>query len=235
MGAEHGHGGAELADHRGRLGLVLAITLGVLVLEVIGAIITGSLALLADAGHMLTDIAGLTLGYVAAVLSRRPASDARTWGFRRAEVLGAAAQAAVLLAVGTFILIEAVRRLFDPPEVDSGLMLAFGAVGLLANLVGIGILSSARNANLNTRAAFLEVLNDTLGSVAVIVAAVVIGLTGWGQADAVASMLIGILIIPRTLGLLRETADVLMESTPKGVDLGEVRARILTVPHDRQP
>ena len=120
MGAGHGHdhGGAGLADHRGRLAAVLAITVVVLVVEVVGAVVSGSLALLADAGHMLTDVAGLTLGLVAAVLSRRPATDARTWGYRRAEVLGAAAQAAVLLAVGVFILVEGVRRLFDPPEVD---------------------------------------------------------------------------------------------------------------------
>jgi len=127
-GHGHGHGGAEMVDHRGRLAVVLAITVGVLVIEVIGALISGSLALLADAGHMLTDVAGLTLGLLAAVLSRRPATDARTWGYRRAEVLAAAAQAAVLLAVGIFILVEGVRRLFDPPQVTPTVMVVFGAI-----------------------------------------------------------------------------------------------------------
>lgn len=231
MGADHSTSGSELADHRGRLGAVLGLTVTVLVIEVAGAIISGSLALLADAGHMLTDVAGLTLGFVAAALSRRPATDTRTWGYRRAEVLGAAAQAAVLLAVGVFVVVEAIRRLFDPPQVTPGVMLVFGAVGLVANIAGIAILASGRAADLNMRAAFLEVVNDTLGSVAVLVAAVVIALTGWLRADAVASLVIGVLIIPRTLKLLRETVDVLMESTPKGLDLAKVRRRILSLSH----
>lgn len=231
QGHGHGHGGPALADSRGRLAAVLGLTVAVLVVEVVGATISGSLALLADAAHMLTDVAGLTLGLVAAILSRRPATDVRTWGYRRAEVLGAAAQAAVLLAVGVFVLVEAVRRLFSPPEVTSGAMLVFGAVGLVANIVGIAILAGGRGSDLNSRAAFLEVLNDALGSVAVLVAAAVIALTGWLQADALASMLIGVLIIPRTIRLLRETVDVLMESTPRGLDLTAVRRRIQSLPH----
>ncbi len=231
MGADHAHGADGLVDHRGRLGAVLGITVAVLVVEVIGAVVSGSLALLADAAHMLTDVAGLTLGLIAAVLSRRPATEERTWGYRRAEVLGAAAQAAVLLAVGVFVLVESVRRLIDPPEVTSGLMLVFGLVGLVGNLVSLGILLSARSANLNLRAAFLEVLNDALGSLAVLVAAVVIATTGWLRADALAGLLIGVLIIPRTIGLLRETVDVLLESTPEGLDLTAVRERILSQPH----
>jgi cobalt-zinc-cadmium efflux system protein len=228
---DHSHGGAALADHRGRLAAVLAVTLAVLVVEVVGAVVSGSLALLADAGHMLTDVAGLALGLIAAVLARRPATDARTWGLRRAEVLGAAAQAAVLLAVGGFVIVESVRRLLNPPEVASGAMLVFGVVGLVGNLVGLAVLASARRDNLNMRAAFLEVLNDALGSVAVLVAALVIATTGWTRADAVASLAIGLLIIPRTLHLLAEAVDVLLESTPKGLDLLAVRSRILAVPH----
>ena len=233
MGAnhDHDHGAAALVDHRGRLALVLGITVTVLVVEVVGSVISGSLALLADAGHMLTDVAGLTLGLIAAVLARRPPTDARTWGYRRAEILGAAAQAAVLLAVGVFILVEGVKRLFSPPEVTSGVMLVFGVVGLVANLIGLLVLAGGRGANLNLRAAFLEVLNDTLGSVAVLVAAVIIATTGWLRADAVASLLIGVLIIPRTLKLLRETVDVLLESTPKGLHLSDVRRRMLSLPH----
>ena len=231
MGADHSHSGAGLVDHRGKLAAVLGLTVAVLVFEVVGAFVSGSLALLADAGHMLTDAAGLTLGLIAAVLARRPTSDARTWGYRRAEVLGAAVQAAVLLAVGVFVIVEGVRRLFSPPEVTSGVMLVFGAIGLVANIVGIAILASGRGADLNMRAAFLEVLNDALGSVAVLIAAAVIATTGWLQADAVASLFIGVLIIPRTFSLLRETVDVLLESTPKGLDLSDVRGRILSLPH----
>ena len=121
------------------------------ILEVVGAVLSGSLALLADAAHMLTDVAGLTLGLIAAVLARRPATPARTWGYHRAEVLGAAAQAALLLAVGAFVLIEGVKRLFEPPEVASGLMIVFGIVGLIGNLIGLLILASGRSANLNMR------------------------------------------------------------------------------------
>jgi cobalt-zinc-cadmium efflux system protein len=232
MGGSHGHQhGAALIDHRGRLVAVLAITLGVLVIEVVGAFLSGSLALLADAGHMLTDVAGLTLGLVAAALARRPATDERTWGYRRAEVLGAAAQAAVLLAVGVFILVEGVQRLFSPPEVTSGVMVVFGVVGLVGNLVGLALLAGGRGDDLTMRAAFLEVVNDALGSVAVLVAAAVIATTGWLRADAVASLVIGVLIIPRTLKLLRETVDVLLESTPRGLDLSDIRDRIMTLPH----
>ena len=231
MGADHGHGTGALVDHRGRLTVVLTITVTVLAVEVIGALISGSLALLADAGHMLTDVAGLSMALVAAALARRPATDARTWGFRRAEVLAAAGQAAVLLAVGVFVLVEGIKRLIDPPEVTSSVMVIFGVVGLAGNIIGLLILAGGRGANLNMRAAFLEVLNDALGSVAVLAAAAVIAATGWLRADAMASLVIGVLIIPRTLKLLRESVDVLLESTPKGLDLADVRTRILWVRH----
>jgi cobalt-zinc-cadmium efflux system protein len=231
-GGGHGHGhGVPGAGHRRPLAVVLGITAAILVVEVIGAFVSGSLALLADAGHMLTDVAGLSLALVAAVLAGRPATQARTWGYRRAEVLAAAAQAAVLLAVGGFILAEAIRRLIEPSAVASGVMIVFGVVGLAGNAVSILLLSRISGENLNTRAARLEVINDALGSVAVLVAAVIIALTGWDRADAVASLLIGALILPRTWKLLRETVDVLLEATPKGVDLAHVRAHILDVPH----
>jgi cobalt-zinc-cadmium efflux system protein len=231
VGHGHDHGTAGLADHRGRLATVLAITVTVLVVEVVGAVISGSLALLADAAHMLTDVAGLTLGLIAAALARRPPTSVRTWGYRRAEILGAAAQAALLLAVGVYVLVEGVQRLFSPPEVGSTAMFVFGLVGLVGNIVGLALLSSARADNMNMRAAFLEVLNDALGSVAVLVAAIVIATTGWLRADAVASLVIGVLIVPRTLRLLRDTAHVLLESTPPGLDLDAVRARLLSVEH----
>jgi cobalt-zinc-cadmium efflux system protein len=196
---------------------------------VVGAIWTGSLALLVDAAHMLTDAGGLLLALVASVLTMRAPTARRTWGLRRAEVLAALAQAAVLLAVGVYVVVEAVQRLLDPPEIPSTELLVFGVIGLLANIASIAVLASARSANLNLRAAFLEVVNDALGSVAVIVAAIVISTTGWGGADAIAALFVGFLIVPRTVRLLREALDVLLESTPRGLDLDAVRDHLLGV------
>jgi cobalt-zinc-cadmium efflux system protein len=229
----HGHDHAVRTGpgHRRPLAIVLGISSTILAVEVAGAFWSGSLALLADAGHMLTDVAGLSLALLAAVLAARPATDTRTWGYQRAEVLAAAAQAAVLLAVGGFVLYEGVRRLVAPPEVASGAMVVFGVVGLAGNAVSILLLSHITSDNLNTRAALLEVVNDALGSVAVLVAGAVITWTGWTRADAVASLLIGVLILPRTWKLLRETVDVLLETAPKNVDLADVRAHILALPH----
>ncbi len=233
-GGGHSHGTPKGPGARRRLSIVLAISSTILVIEVIGAFVSGSLALLADAGHMLTDVAGLSLALLAAVLADRPATAERTWGYRRAEVLAAAAQAAVLLAVGVFVLVEGVRRLLEPPQVGSTAMLVFGLVGLAGNSVSILLLAKLAGDTLNTRAAFLEVVNDALGSAAVLVAALVIAATGRLRADAGASILIGVLILPRTWNLLRETVDVLLEGTPKGVDLAKVRAHILDVEHVRE-
>ena len=227
----HAHAAPDPGAHRGRLLVVLAITVVVLAAEVVGALVSGSLSLLADAGHLLTDVVGLALAVVAAVLVRRPVTDARTWGYRRAEVVAAAGQAAVLLAVGVFVVVEAVQRLLHPPEVAAGLMLVFGVVGLVGNTIGLLVLAGGRGDDLNMRAAFLEVLNDALGSVAVLVAAVLIATLGWLRADAVASLVIGLLIVPRTLRLLFESVNVLLESTPRGLDLTDVRRRLLEQPH----
>jgi len=226
---DHGHDGPRTG--RRRLAIALSITAVILVAEVVGAAITGSLALLVDAAHMLTDAAGLTIALIAVTVSTRPASTRRTWGLARAEVLGATAQAAILLAVGVFVLIEAVQRLFDPPTIASGPLLVFGVIGLVGNVASIAVLASGRAATLNLRAAFLEVVNDALGSIAVIAAAIVIALTGWQSADAVAAILIGALILPRAVLLLRDTGNVLLESTPKGVDLDSIRLHIMELPH----
>ena len=231
--SDHGHDHALPTGpgHRRSLAIVLTISGVILIVEIIGAFISGSLALLADAGHMLTDVAGLSLALVAATLATRPATDARTWGYRRAEVLAAAAQAAVLLAVGAFVLVEGIKRLIEPPDVASNVMIIFGLVGLVGNAISILILSRISGGNMNTRAALLEVVNDALGALAVLIAAIVIATTGWLRADALASLLIGLLILPRTWKLLRETVDVLLEATPKNVDLTEVRAHLLQVAH----
>lgn len=234
MAHDH-HAGADLTavSNRRRVAFVLAITLTVLSAELVGAVWTGSLALLADAGHMLTDAAGLVLALLAAHLGTRPATSRRTWGYQRAETLAASVQALLLLGVGVYVLVEGIRRLVEPPPVASTGMLIFGIVGLVGNAVSITLLASSRSANLNLRAAFLEVLNDALGSVAVIVAAAVIATTGWTRADAIVSLLIGVLILPRTVALLRETARVLMETTPAGLDLDDIRRHILDVDHVR--
>ena len=226
----HDHG-APLAQNRKRLTVAFLITAGLLLVQVVGAAITGSLALLVDAGHMLTDAGGLAIALLAANLVLRPATDRRTWGFARAEVIAATAQAAVLFAVGLFVLVEGIRRLFEPPEIPSDSLLIFGIIGLIGNLISIAVLSGGRSDNFNLRAAFLEVLNDALGSVGVIIAAIVINTTGWQRADSVAALLIGLLILPRAVKLLRETINVLMETTPPGLDLDAVRTHLLGVPH----
>ena len=220
-----------LSVNRRRLAIAFAVTVTILAAEIVGAWWTGSLALLVDAGHMLVDAGGLGMALVAAHLAARPATAERTWGYRRAEVLAAAAQALVLFAVGIYALIEGIRRLSAPPEVPAGSLLVFGVVGLLGNLVAIVVLAGGRADNLNMRAAFLEVVNDALGSVAVIVSAVVIATTSFERADAIAAMFISLLIIPRTLVLLRESTDVLLEATPRGLDLQAVRGHILELEH----
>lgn len=221
------HGATAHVANRKRLTAALSITATILVAEVVGAVITSSLALLVDAAHMLTDVAGLATALLAAHLASRPTTAKRTWGFARAEVLAATGQAAVLLAVGLFVLIEGIQRLFAPPEIASTGLLVFGIIGLAGNVASIAVLAAGRNSNFNLRAAFLEVLNDALGSLAVIAAAIVIAITGWGGADAIAGLFIGVLIMPRAFKLLRETLNVLLESTPAGLDLDAVRQHLL--------
>ncbi|GAA2235688.1 cation diffusion facilitator family transporter [Promicromonospora sukumoe] len=233
MSHNHDHAGVGAEDHRGRLAVAFGITAVILLAQAVGAVLTGSLALLVDTAHMLTDAAGLLLALLTASLTLRPASSRRTWGFRRAEVLAALAQAALLLAVGTYVLIEGVQRLFDPPEIPSTQLVVFGVIGLVGNIASMLVLAGKRSANFNLRAAFLEVLNDALGSVGVIVAAIVIATTGWQQADSIAGLLIGALILPRAIKLLRETSSVLLETTPPGLDLDQVRAHLLEADHVR--
>lgn len=228
MSADHAH--ASHGTHRSKLTIVVGITAAILVAEVIGAWWTNSLALLVDAGYMLTAASGLLMALIATNLALRPPTPERTWGWRRAEVLAAGAQAAVLLGVGVYAVVEGVRRLFGPAEVTAGGLLVFGIVGLVGSIVSMLVLSSGRGANLNMRAAFLEVVNDALGSVAVIMSAVVIALTGWTRIDALAGMLIAGLIVPRAIIILREAGSILLESTPAGLDLDEVRRHILEVP-----
>ena len=227
MGGGHGHGGSAAAQHKGRLKLVFGITVAILVAEVAGALASGSLALLADAGHMLMDAGGIALALLAISFGQRSPSQARTFGYLRLEILAAALNALLLFAVAVFVIVEAVRRLIHPPEVASGIMLIFGIVALCGNACSLLLLRRGQGESLNVRGAFLEVLSDFLGAAAVIVAAVVIAAAGFERADPIASLVIGVLIIPRTWQLLRQATDVLLEATPKNVDLGEVRRHML--------
>ena len=234
MGTGHGHGHVTAAgQHRGRLIGVLAITASIMVVQVIGALLSGSIALLADAGHMLTDSAGVALALVAITLAARPPTARRTFGLARAEILAAAVNAAVLLGLGAYIMYESISRLTDPPSLQSGSMLVFGIIGLVGNVASMLLLFKAQNASLNMRGAFLEVVTDTLASVGVIAAALIAMFTGFTRADAIVAVLIGLLILPRAFSLLRAAVDVLLEAAPKDVNLDEVRQHILEVPHVR--
>jgi cobalt-zinc-cadmium efflux system protein len=225
----HGHGhdwAAGRAEDRRRLRYVLAITLSVLAVEVVGSLATGSLALLADAGHMLTDSAAVAIALSASHLAALPSTDRRTFGLQRAEILAALANAVVLLALCGFLVVEGVRRLADPHPVDGGPMLAVAGLGLLGNLVALRLLSTRKESSLNLRAAYLEVLTDLLGSVAVLVAALVVLTTGVDRADPVATLLVAELVLPSSFVLLREAVVVLLEATPRDVDVDELRSRL---------
>ena len=211
----------------------LALTGSVFVAEVVGALVTRSLALLVDAGHMMTDMAVLIASTVTAVLMERRPTNRRTWGWSRLEVITAAGGALVLLAVGIYAIVEAVLRLWSPGRDQvhqQGLLLFFGILGLAANVGSILVLASGHKDNLNMRAAFLEVVNDALGSVAVLVSAVVMMLTGWAGFDAVAGALIALLMIPRAIKLLASSVSVLLEETPADLDMAKVRKHLEGVP-----
>ena len=192
--------------------------------------VANSLSLLADAGHLLTDVVGIGLALLAIWFAGRPPTLGRTFGYLRLEIIAAVANAILLFGVAGYVVFEAVRRLADPPEIAAGVMFAVALVGLAANGVSVLLLRDAQRSSLNVRGAYLEVLGDLGGSAAVIVAAIVIALTGWDGADTVASLLIAALILPRTLRLLREATDVLLEATPRDVDLDHVRRHILDAP-----
>jgi cobalt-zinc-cadmium efflux system protein len=225
----HSHGVTATGRHRQTLIAVLALTTLVAVGEVIGAVITGSLVLFADAAHMAADAAGLGLSLFAAFAAARPPTERRTFGYARAEILAAMANAVLLLAMAGFILYEAIQRLVSPEAVGSGLLIVFGVIALAANAVSLLLLRQGQAESLNLRGAFLEVASDTLGAAAVIVTGVIIATTGFTRADPIASLVVGLLILPRTWRLLRETVDVLLEASPRGMDLNEVRRHMTTL------
>lgn len=222
-------GGIRSAGHRRLLTISLCLTATIMVVQVVGAILTGSLALLADAAHMFTDASALVIALIAAAVASRPADDRRTFGYQRAEVFGALVNAVILIVLAGWVAVEVVGRLVDPGEVEvaGGLMLVVAAVGLVANGVSMWLLSRAQRTSINVRGAYLEVMGDLIGSAMVIVAAIVIVTTGWMPADAIASLFIAVMIIPRAVSLLREVFSVLAESAPKGTAVSDIRTHLL--------
>ena len=225
----HGHDHAANLANRSRLWTAIAIVAVVLVVEVVGAVLSGSLALFADAGHMLSDLTGLLVALVATIVAARPATDLRTFGSRRAEVFGAMINGLILLMVVIAIVVEAVQRLIDPPPgVQGGLMLAVAIIGAVANTAALLVLRGGARDSINMRGAYLEVLGDLVGSIAVVVAAIVILTTGFERADAIASLAIAVLILPRALALLRDVLRVLSQGAPKGTDVALIREHVLS-------
>jgi len=225
----HDHSHPTATANRTRLIAVIGIVAVVLVVEVVGSVLSGSLALLADAGHMLSDLAGLCIALIALLVAARPASERHTYGYRRTEVLGALVNGVILTVLAVWIAVEAIRRLVVAEEVDvlSTPMLIVAIVGLAANVVSMIVLRAGARESINMRGAYLEVFGDTLGSIAVIIAALVIMATGFVAADAIASLLIAVGILPRAFVLLRDVWRVLNESVPSETDVATIRTHIL--------
>ncbi|CAH0124018.1 Metal cation efflux system protein CzcD [Microbacterium sp. Bi98] len=222
-------GGIRSANHRRLLAISLTLTATIMVVQIVGALLTGSLALLADAAHMFTDASALVIALIAAAVAARPADDRRTFGYQRAEVFGALINAIILILLAGWVGVEAIGRLINPGETEvvGGLMLIVAVVGLVANAISMWLLSRAQRTSMNVRGAYLEVMGDLIGSAMVIIAAIVIVTTGWMPADALASIMIAVLIIPRAIALLREVFSVLSESAPQGTAVSEIRQHLL--------
>lgn len=217
-------------QNKGKLKLVLGLTLTYLVAEVVGGILTNSLALLADAGHMLTDVGGLAFALIAINIAQRSATDKRTYGYYRAEILAALANAVILIFISIYILYEAVKRFQSPPEVSSKNMLIVAAIGLVVNIAGMLILRKSSNQSLNMKGAYFEVLSDMLTSIGVIAAAIIMLTTGWYYADPIISAGIGLFILPRTWILLKDAIAVLLEGVPSDISIPELKKAIEQIP-----
>jgi cobalt-zinc-cadmium efflux system protein len=225
---DHSHSAA--GRHAGSLRTAIVVLGALLVVELAAGIAANSLALLADAGHVFADVSGMLLSLVAIRVAARPPTGARSFGLYRLEMLVAAANAVLLLGIAVVVLVEAVRRLAAPPDVQPGLVIVVAIVALAGNIAALRLLAGGQRESLTMRGAYLEVVGDLLGAAAVLVAGLVIALTGWHPADAVASILVAVLIVPRTLRLLRDSVDVLLEATPKNVDLADVERHIREAP-----
>ena len=226
----HAHGGSAGSRNRRRLAITLGLVTAYMVAEVVGGIVTNSLALLADAGHMLSDAAALALSLFAIWIAQKPATPTHTYGYYRTEILAALINGATLVAISFYVFYEAYERLGEPPEVQGGLMMVIALGGLAINLIGLWILNAGRDESLNVRGAWLHVLTDALGSVGAIIAGALIWAFGWNWADPAASVLIGILVLYSSWALLKETVAVLMEGAPGNVNVDEVRESIRAVP-----
>ena len=217
------------ANNQRALKITFALTFTYFLVEVAGGLITKSLALLADAAHMLTDVGGLALALFAAWMSRKPATTTRSFGYYRVEILSAVINAVVLFGISFYILFEAAKRFRSPPEVASLPMILVAVLGMAVNLVGIWMLRRASNESLNMKGAYLEVVSDLLGSIGVIIAGVIMLTTGWYYADPIFSVLIGLFILPRTWSLLKQAVNVLLEAAPGEIDVAAVQSAILSV------
>lgn len=226
MGDSHGHAASAGSRNKKSLAIVFVLTSFYLIVEVGGGLWTGSLALLADAGHMLTDVAGVGLALLAIWFAEKPASQENTYGYYRVEILAALTNAVVLILISLYILYEAYERFRNPPEVQSGAMIGVAAVGLLVNLIGVYVLRSGSGESLNMKGAYFEVLSDMLTSIGVIVAGVIMLLSGWYYADPLISAGIGLFILPRTWSLLKDAVGVLIEGTPADVDIKNLRENL---------
>ena len=213
--------------NRVRLSVAIAIVGLVVGIEVVGGLLSGSLALLADAGHMFSDLLGLIIALVALAVAARPATDRQTFGYQRAEVFGALANGLIVSAVAVYVAVEGVRRLVEPSAVDAVPMLLVAGLGLLANVVVMLVLRGGNTGSIGMRGAYLEVLGDLLGSAAAVIAGLVILLTGFARADAIASLVIAGLIVPRALSLLRDVFRVLSQAVPKNMNVAEIREHLL--------
>lgn len=219
-------GNSPASQNKQRLKIVLALTFTYLIAEVVGGILTKSLALLADAGHMFTDVGGLTLALVAIRFAERKATPQRTFGYYRAEILAAVINAVVLIGISIYILYEAWQRFKNPPEVQSKFMLIVAGIGLAVNIIGMLIMRKSSGESLNMKGAYFEVLSDMLTSIGVIIAGIIMLTTGWYYADPIVSAGIGLFILPRTWRLLKEGVGVLLEGTPSDINLAELRETI---------
>jgi cobalt-zinc-cadmium efflux system protein len=229
--AGHNHGsGTAAGQHKGRLLGALGLTTTFMVVEAAGGLLTGSLALLADAAHMLTDAGGLALALIAIRFAERPATPQKTYGYVRLEILAALINAVVLLLLTIFILYEAFDRFMNPPPVLAGPMLAVAAVGLGVNLVSMKLLAAGSSESLNIKGAYFEVMSDMLGSLGVIIAALIVMFTGWRLADPIIGAGIGLFIVPRTWGLLKQTVHILMEGTPPKIDMALLERSLKEIP-----
>jgi len=217
------------AKNTKRLKIVFALTVSYMIAEAVGGYLTNSLALLSDAGHMLTDASALGFALLAAWFAARPATREKTYGYYRAEILAAAVNSVGLIFISIFILYEAWRRWNHPPEVQSWPMLIVATVGLAVNFVGMRLLQGGSGESLNVKGAYLEVLSDMLGSVGAIVASIIMLTTGWYRADPLVSAGIGLFILPRTWKLLSDAVHILMEGTPAGIDMGALEADLRRV------